>query len=208
MAFAQITYNGRTINFPWGHYTLQDDPLHNALVNRSASGIVETLNVNVENLINVAWRLFENANTTDATFKRNMEQFFQWAQKGNAWKLALDSSDTVLTTLANDAAAGAGSIVLTSATGVVAGRQYVIRNTTDWQVIKVNSIAGAPTITLVETLDFAFLAGDRFRSRQYWPGRFDKTRSASANSVFKVNAVTEMPPIHFDINLQFIEDMN
>jgi len=198
MSNPAITYNGKTVTFPAKHYRQQIDPPHAVLSNRSASGLGEDLNVNVSEVINIGARNFVNANSTDAIFKRNIEQWFEWAQRRLSWKFALDASETVLTTLASGAAAGASSLVLASATGVVAGKQYVLRNKTARQKVNIVSIAGAPTVTITETLDFAFSAGDRFRSEMYWPGRL----------IDSSNPLVEMPQVMFDLSLKFIEDMN
>ncbi len=199
MSNPAIVWNGHTISFNWNFFTFQRlDNSRSALINRSASKITETLNVAADDGAALGFRNFVNSNSTDATLKRNMRQFFQWASQGNAWTFASDSSKTVLTTLASGAASGDTSLVLTSATGVVAGQQYVLRSKTQIQVVKINSIAGAPTVTIIEALDFAFASGSRFRDDQYWPARLaDMT-----------NPIVEQPPLHFDIALRFTEDVN
>ena len=52
------------------------------------------------------------------------------------------------TTLASAAAAGATSIVLTAATGLQANDYLKIDKGTNCEIVQVNSVAGAPTITL------------------------------------------------------------
>lgn len=198
MALPAFYYNGKTINWPENIYQFQPNPPHAVLRNRSASGLEEILNVNFSEIIQIAGRLFENADPVAATFKRNCRQLYQWAQKGGAFKFAMDSAETVLTTLASGCSAGDSSIVLTSAAGVVAGKTYILRNKTDMDIVKILSIAGAPTVTLVESLNFGFSSLDRFRSELYWPARL----------VDNTNPIVEVPPLHFDSIWRFIEDIN
>lgn len=193
-ALPRLAYNSRWIDFPYQIWRIQDDPIHATLRNQSASKVEELLNVSVDQVVDLAWRWFTNAN--DATLKRNLRQWFEWAQQGGAWYIALDNGQTVLTTLSAAASAGATTVTVTSAMGIIVGKLYVIRSATKYQLVKVSAISST-TITLTEALDFDVASGDRFRSEQYWQGRL----------VNNTNPIVEMPPLHYDFNLTFREDV-
>jgi hypothetical protein len=198
MPTPQITYNGRTITFPFYIYAFQPDYPRNAIQNFAASAVAEVLNVAPDVMVSLAARWLENANATHATFKRNMFQFFEWAAQGQPWQIALDNTKTAKTSIVAGANAGDSSIVVASTTGLAIGDQCVLRNTTALQLVKIQNIVGT-TITLVETLDYIFTNGSTFRHENYWPGRL-------LTSVKHV--IQEKPPLHFDIEMQFVEDVN
>ncbi len=189
----RIFFNSHWLDLPYLYYTIQDSPQYSNLRNKSASGKVETLSINIDDLVSLSWRWFVNANAANATTKRLLRQWFLWAQVGGDWQIALDSSETVLTVLLNATAVGDTSIVVSSPSGISVNKQYVIRNASRFDLVLVTNIAGS---TL--TLNFAYSAGDRFRSEQYWPARL--TNNA--------NPVVEKPPLHYDFDLQFMEDVN
>lgn len=203
MGVPTIYYGSKTIalspsnqSASQSNWRQQIDPKQITVANNAVSGIEERLNVRLDLMVSMGFRYF--LTTTDATIKRNVQQWFSYAQEGNAWYFALDSSKTVLTTLANSASAGASSVVVTSATGITAGQQYVVRGSTRMELIKVDaSYVGGTTIPLVETLNNDWFAGDRFRSEFYWPARL----------IREDNVIVEREPIWFDVNLDFIEDV-
>jgi hypothetical protein len=194
----RITYNAKNIDFPSSYYRINvPEYPREALRGKSAAGIVETLGVRHDVVIDLGFRNFKNDDATNATFKRNLKQFESWAQAGNTWTLALDSGDTFMTTLTNSPAAGATVLSLTSATGVVAGRHYVVRNEFDAEVVKVASIASLD-VTLTESLNWPFYAGDRVRAEMYWPARLAGDRPI----------IIERPPLWFDVEIPFMEDLS
>ncbi len=212
MGLPQITYNGRTIAFPYNIYAIQQEYPGDVLNAASASNIVQILNVSPDVLITLAARLFENANGAHATFKRNMYQWFEWARQGFAWQFAADSAKTAMTTISAGAAAGASSIVVTSAAGLSIGDGCMLKSLTQQEVVKISNISGT-TISLTETLLFGYASGSRFRHEQYWPARlgdFSGVMSSSSTSatMIKKHPVREKPPLHFDIELMLMEDMN
>lgn len=196
----QITYNSKTITFPTNHLErIPSDPRRLALVGVPVDGVsVETLNVAMESRVLVSLMKFNDVEAAHQTLRRNLLQWYAWASMGKAWTFAYDSSDTVLTTLAAGANAGSSSVEVSSATGIVAGRQYVIRSATQLDIVRVASIDGT-TLTLTESLNFDFADGDRFRTLRYWPARLaDLSR----------NPIVERPPLMWDLQLEFIEDLN
>lgn len=194
----RIGYNSKTVDFPdepWRR-TPPDYP-RRALRGASAAGIVETLTVRTDTELDIGFRNFQHANATHATFFRNFKQFQQWAWNGGTWTLALDSGDTVLTTITNSPAAGTSTLELTSATGVVVGRHYVLRNEFDVEVVKIATLVSL-TAGLTEPLNFNYYAGDRFRAEHYWPARV----------VDDAPMLINHPPLWFDVDMRFMEDLN
>jgi hypothetical protein len=201
----RITYGGtgsplvaKTIDFPEYVYRMTPpDYVRQTLVNKSASGMVETLNVRTDVMVEMAFRSFPNATAAYATLKRNLKQWILWAQSGNSWTLALDSTDAVSTTLASNPVEGDTTITLASTSGIAVGRSYVLRDDVDVEIVKVSSIA-SPNVTLVEPLNVGFFSGDRFRTELYWPARLSDTRPV----------LIEKPPLWYDVELRFEEDLN
>ena len=203
MGFPLITFNGRTINFTKIPYRLQVHPSRQIVQNQSASGKSETLNVRAEVTVEVALRWFVNANATDATLKRNLQQWFSWATKGLAWNFGMDSAHTVYTTLSANAAAGATALSLTTLTGVVVNGLYIVRNELNLEVVKVTALnsPGAGQVTIADPLTFAYFSGDRFRSEKVWPARL----------LSMEHPIIDHPvPNHpfWDFELKFTEDLN
>lgn len=188
----------KTIDLPYFIYrTLPPDYPRVTLSNRSASGIVETLTVRTDAVMDIAVRNLLRRDAAHITLKRQIKQWEQWAQNGSAWTLALDSTNTVNTTITNSPAADATVVTVASATGIVAGREYVLRNEFDLEVVKVTGIAGLD-LTLTEPLNFAFFAGDRFRAEMFWPARLMDNRPI----------IVERGPLFYDVEIRFREDLN
>jgi hypothetical protein len=94
--------------------------------------------------------------------------------------------------------AGSTIIGLTSTTGIDAGAQYIIRNDVHCELVKVLTVDSATQVTLVEGLNFDYSDGDRFRSEFYWPARL----------LDNDPVILERPPLHYDVELSFAEDLN
>ena len=204
MGFPAIYYNSKTLNFPYGAYRIQADSPRVAALAMAASRIESNLNVAADVRVSAAFRWLENANASNAALKRNLYQWFEWATQGRPWQFAMDSAKTVNTTLAQGANAGDTQVIVTSAAGIVANDQFILRSTTQLALVKVTGVAGT-TLTIADTLDFAFVAGSRFRHEQYWPARLS---AATKHQAQKYHAVQERPPLHYDVELDFVEDVN
>lgn len=197
MAFPRITFNSKNIDFPFNIYRIQISYPRSVIMNRAVSGIYEVLNVSSEVSVQLAFRWLVNVD--DATVKLNLYQFEQWAMQGKPWTFACDSSKTANTTLSAGAAAGASSITVTSITGFSANDICVLRSTTQCELVKISGAPSGATINLAATLNFDYANGSRFRLERYWPARVIQT----SNPI-----IVEKPPLHFDAEFSFIEDMN
>lgn len=195
---SRISYNSKNIDLTKDAYRFDTEYPGSALTNRSASGNVETLNVKADVLVSLGFRNFLNSVAADATLKRNLRQWFEWARKGGTWTFAWDSGEVVNTTLTGAEAAGQTVIGLTSTTGIDAGGLYIIRSQTHMELVKVNTVDSAVQVTLAETLNHDYSTGDRFRSERYWP----------AQLVSNVNPIIERPPLWYDVEFDFFEDVN
>jgi hypothetical protein len=195
---SRISYNSKTIDFPVPAYSLQmPDYSGIQIENVAAVELVETLNVSSGCMFRISFRNLLNSDSTHATFKRNLQQWYRWACKNGVWYFSYDNAEEVLTTLTTGPAAGATSFDVTSVTGIDNNGLYVIRNLTDSELVKVLSVSGS-TVNIAETLNYDFAVGDRFRSELYWPARL----------INRVNPIIERPPLMFDVDLLFMEDCN
>ena len=148
-------------------------------------------------IVAVEWDLLTSSGVADDTRKRQLRQLSQWAQAGNSFNFARDRNKVVNTTLSADAAAGASTVSVISATGITIGDEYIIRDATYAELIKVANVVST-TITLTEPLNFALDSGSRFRYAEYWPARLAPG----------ANLIVERPPLHFGVQFDFIEDVN
>jgi hypothetical protein len=196
---SRITYNSKNIDFTNDAYEFEIDQRRSVLTNMSASKLVETLNVGPDEIITIRFRNLLNSNAADATLKRNLRQWFMWALAGNSWTFARDSAEAVNTTLDVGESAGDTVIDVASTTGIDVNGLYVIRSATHMETVKIDSIdAGAGQVTITETLNFDYANGSRFRSAEYWPARLVESR----------NPIIENPPMFYDVELIFMEDVN
>jgi hypothetical protein len=194
MSLPEITYNSKTISFLEGFDDLNVYYPDAQIAPESASGIGETLGISVGCRV----ELSSSQMDTGTTLERNLKQFHQWAKSGQAWYLALDAAEKILTTLSLSALQGATALTLTTTSGITAGNLYVVRSKTALDIVKVASVDSGTVITLTEALNFAFASGSRFRSEKYWPGRL----------VDQEPALISRPPVQYDFVLRFREDVN
>jgi len=190
---ARITYNGKNIDFPKSFFEKQIDSSRLVIQNKGV--IQETLNVAATEMVRVSFRGLLNVDHAD--LKRQLQQWFQWAQEGKYWTFAADSTKTVLTTLNGGASAGATTMALTSTAGISADQLFVIRNLVRLDVVEVASVS-SPNVTLSESLNVDFTTGSRFRTAEFWPGRLADAK----------HPIIEDPPRHYRVLLNFTEDVN
>lgn len=196
MPTPRITYNSKNLDFPTkGVKVIHQSNPRAALVNQAVSGKVETLNVRANTDVQV---VIQNlSNTTHATLKRNVRQWWTWATAGNVWSFASDSGEVVNTTLSSSATKDATNLQLTSVTGVGV-KLYVVRQATQNQIVSVNTVNGAD-VDIDEGIDFAFDSAAVFRSAEFWQGR---VRPGAAYPII------EKAPLFWDFVLTFSEDLN
>lgn len=91
--------------------------------------------------------------------------FAVYAPEGGSVETGTSTLDAVDTTLASSAAAGASTLTLTSGTGVVAGRRYLLGGTEELggEQVTVRAVSGA-AVTLLRPLARAAASGATFES--------------------------------------------
>jgi hypothetical protein len=194
---SRIVYNSKTITFPRGGQDFHVDYLGARLISESPADIAETLNVGPSVLISAAFRDFQNSDSTHATFKRNIYQWFEWARKGGAFTFAKDSSKVSSTILAGGSLAGSSTLLVSSASGLTIGDQCILRSDTNIELIKIQNLVGT-TITTTETLNNDWASGSVFRHEFYWNARLQDYRRHCI--------VDKIVDARFDVELLLKED--
>jgi hypothetical protein len=195
MGLPRIIMPDRNVDIPEEVHRIEVVYPDQRIYNVAISGKSETLTMHSAAFATVEWQWMSFANAADYALHRKLQQWWQHAKAGGQWSFARDRDKVVHTTLASNASAGASSIVVTSATGIVVGQQYVLRGQYT-QLVEVSSIASAPTIALTEPLLFEFDTLAVFRDEYYL---FGEVLDATAPPIQK-----ELPD-HYHVTLQFRE---
>lgn len=198
MGFPRIVYNGKTLDFSYDGYRIQLDYPRRRVENYSASRIGEVLNISADVMHSFAIRWLVNSNATDAALRYHLYEFVEWARQGKAWTFARDSSKASSTTLSAGAAVGDTTLTVTSISGFSSGDLCILRSSTQIELVKINGAPSGNTITLADTLNFDYASGSRFRHEQYMPARL----------LGNQHPIQERPPLHYDFEIVFTEDMN
>lgn len=200
MGLPRIVYNGKNIDLPEDVSMRLWDPFVIGARNQSILGAVEFLTQRTDIRGEVTWEMLSSSGSSDSTRRRQFRQLSTWAQEGRLFYVARDRDITVNTTLASDVAAGASTFSVSSASGMTAGMQLVIRDGLRAELVQIDTggISGT-TITPIETLNFGFSAGARVRYVEYWPARLPENAG---------RIIQENPPLHFNVTLPFVEDVN
>jgi hypothetical protein len=125
MGQGSISYRDQTITFPVTDdiermdLRLRDDRRQAFSISGKSEGVLllpfEEVTVSLRNILD------------SATLIRDIEAFWSYAQAGGPFKFSIDNTDTVLTALEADAAAGATAIRVTNLDGIAAG-EYVLKH--------------------------------------------------------------------------------
>lgn len=195
MGLPRIILPDRNVDAPEEVHRIEIFYPDQRIYNVALSGKSETITMRSEVVATVEWQMMSFPKTADYVFHRKLQAWWQHAKAGGSWSFARDRDKTVHTTLSANAAAGAGSVVVTSATGIVAGQQYIIRDALHTQLVEVASIASAPTITLTENLLFDFDTAAIFRDEYYLFGELLDTTPP----------IQKTMPDHYNVVLNFRE---
>ncbi len=201
MGLPRVSYNSKDIDLSEDVSMRVADPVVVAVRNLLYLGDLETLVQKTVIRGELRWEMVTASGVTDATARRHFRQLSTWIQEGNLFTVARDRDKTADTTLSVAAAAGAASVTVTSATGLAAGDQYILRDKVHVELVQIaaGGISGN-VITLEETTNFAFAIGARFRDDEYWPARLPDG--------LKDPIIQENPPTQFDVILPFVEEVN
>lgn len=164
MASATITYNGKTITLerPPSEEWKQDAYLDRTIT-KTLTGKIETIVApRIDVRFYAKWRPLEG-DPDGAGLRRQLDNWWQWAQQGNTFRVNMYPSQTGETVLASSVLANATSLTVVSTTGI-GNRDYVLVGGPYFQIVTVSSVSGA-TVNLSTSLDFPFPAGSTFRER-------------------------------------------
>lgn len=161
----QILYNGKTLSLTRPPYYVHIDPFLPRTVNRTLTGVTETLrHPRLSVAVGLAFRP-----ASDSYERMRCDTFFQWAQRGGAFRIILDSSKASSTTLSGAASSGATLLSLASASGIIVGNIYAVIGGPNYQLVQVVNIS-SNNVTLATGLDAPFPAGSVFRDWLLWDG--------------------------------------
>lgn len=108
----------------------------------------------------------------DDTFRDDLTAFWAWASRGEIFAFAFDRDDTVDTTITTSSVPkGTTTFAVADTTGILADTKYRLRSASgglNEEIVEVQSVS-APNVTLKAGTKFAYVSGDIFRSRFYYP---------------------------------------
>ena len=108
--------------------------------------------------------------STDLDLREQITNFWQWAQRGNQFTFAFDSTKVVNTTLtAGTEFVGDTALDVVNDTGVTNGQYYVIRTDNIYQLVKVTNHS-AGDITIARSIDIEIPGSAVFRDQYFWTG--------------------------------------
>jgi hypothetical protein len=163
MGLPRLTYNSKTIDLP-AFENIDINAFIEREINRSLTRDVETIVHPAPDIhVRVNWYW-----DTTSGLREQLENWWQWAQRGNAFRFVVDSAKTVKTTLSAQEAAGQTVLSLTSVSGISAGN-YVLIGGPYYQLVTVTSV-GASDVTINSALDYTFPSGSVFRDEYLWDG--------------------------------------
>jgi hypothetical protein len=168
MGLPRITFNSKNVDFTKDVAEFTILPVRARLRNESASGKSETLNMASGFSVTALIRNLKNSDATEGDLKTALYELMQWAEDGQSWVFNRDRDVTVNTTLDSAAVAGATSIPVASATGIVSGSRYAIESLMQVAIVEASNSATDP-VTITVALNYAFASGARFRAFEYLP---------------------------------------
>jgi hypothetical protein len=195
---AQIVYNSRILTLPYaGPGGTVPVTMVPATRNTTLTGVTETISLpRVDTAVQVRLKLH------GLELRCALENFCQWAQQGGQFTFAADSTRKVSTLINGAVSSSATAVVVDSATGIAAGRDYAIISGTYYQAVLVTSVAGT-TVNLLRPLDRAVADNAVFRDRMFWTGELRAGNTARIEDVETVRFDDEDPIFNF--TLQFTE---
>jgi hypothetical protein len=197
-----ILYNSRTITMPLeralANIDVQPIPPRTIRVTETGSTQVESLPRMDIAVTFKWWPITEQTEDDPATLRWQLENFVQWAFNGGIFGIALDSGKIVDTQLSGGAVAGASTLAVADATGIVDGQIYKLTSGPYYQLVKVDSHVST-TINLTQSIDFPMPVSATFRDQYYFLGLI---RDAGARHPIRV---LPAPPDKFEFILQFHE---
>lgn len=167
MGLPRFTYNSKTIDL-WDVGFINVQPRKPQTNRVTRTGVIQVLlEPRMDIAISAQWKTVDASQWDEALLKRQFQNLWQWALRGNEFSLAIDSAKTVDTTLSADAAAGSPGFTVSNPTGITQDGIYRLIYRNNYQTVKVSAIVGS-SITISETLDATFLSGAILRDEWFF----------------------------------------
>lgn len=161
----RIIYNNTNIDLLIDEDSLQVEYVSDRSQKRSSSGKIETIHFHGIQEVKFSAIL-------DEALYRQCVPWWAWAEQGEAWAFAFDSTKTGNTTL-DDAAAAAQKVIPLTGTGDFSvGDVCLIRaadNGGKSAIVEIASVSAGVSVTGEENLVYSYTSGDVFRHWEYWP---------------------------------------
>lgn len=192
-----IVYNGKIIFLPTYPSEFRVSPVPPRTVNYSLNGDVETiLQPRLELEVYVSFPPIESR-----PLRAAIDNWWQWAVRGNSWLFMFDHTRDVNTTLALPAVAGATTLFIARIDDIRVDGVYALCKRNLYQLVKVATIdIGTFTVTLVNSLDYDFPTGSVFRDQFLWEGCVVESEAKSP-----IKDLVLHPRELFELNLEFYQ---
>lgn len=156
-------YNGKTLSLrPPSELVVDPNPPRT--VSATPTGIVESvLQPRIAVEVSARWLPFDR----DDLLRIQLDNWWQWAVRGNAWQFVFDQMHAVNTTLLGGALAGDNVAIATNPAGIEVGRLYKITSGALYATVLVTDLAG-DTLTFSTSVDYNFPAGSSFQDIYLW----------------------------------------
>lgn len=197
-----IAYNSKTIDFADYPYDMRVDPRPPRVINKTLSGSVEVVvDPHIDIFVTVDFRPVD-----DADLRAQLMNWWQWAQNGGEWSIALDSIGTVDTALSADHAAGVTTLNITDTNGILPGRRYKVIDGPYHQIVTIHDVTGPTAATIEDETDFALSSGAIFRDVLLFPGYLEDPEQESPITDLPAEMLQpSWPCSRFELHLKFME---
>lgn len=209
MINSQIIYNGKTISFGVAPQSVSVNPVVPRVANTTLTGVLDIVYLpRVDVYISVSYENLCSGTLSkygiDASALRvQLDNWWQWASRGNQWDYVIDSTKTVRTVLLSAAAMNAGSVDVAAPSAVQVGSKYILIDGPNYQMVTVTN-KSIVTVSISPALEYDFAAGTLFRDVYYWSGVIRDDRESPITDA-GADRRTDYRVAYFDFKLNFVE---
>jgi len=202
MSNPAILYNGQTIDLAKMPRSFQQSLGPPRQVRQGVGGLNEIVTEpRVVNHVVAEWLI------DDATLRRSLGNWWQWAQRGGAFQFAIDAAKVVDTTVSVAAVAADTILWVNNPAGIAAAGVYRILDGEKHQLVTVDSIS-ADKVTLSSGLLWAVGVDAVFRDEYYFPGYIPEDSEDPIQTVDIDESQGTWPPVRFVFGLRLREDIS
>ena len=207
MANPRLTYNSKTIDFPFLPAAIRCSALNPRTVNMTITGKHETIRLpHIDIPVRAEWPIMDSS-VSGHPAANALINWHQWAQSGQAWALALDSAKTVDTLVAVEAAAGDTLVWVDNPVGVTVGQVYKLINGPNMQLLTVSAVDGDRISFTSTSLDFDLGVGAILRDQFYFPGLLRNPSAPLPLEYLDPAQSNPWPPTRYIFAPEFFEDI-